>query len=141
MEKGIIDPREAAFPFCSREIESNSHILFSCRFAWSTWTNILQWWGLSTTLHNRCKDFSIQWLGLVKNRKHRELWSLILGSVIWSLWYERNKTKFETKTPNFQLFAYSLKIRIGIWAKEMLDYKFSAPQNTIYNSGAILLQL
>ena len=67
VEKGIIDPQQAACPFCSIELESNSHILFSCSFAWNTWMNMLAWWGLSTALHNQCKNFSIQWLGLVKN--------------------------------------------------------------------------
>ena len=103
--------------------------------------NILDWWGFSTALHNQCKNFSIQWLGLVKNQKHREIWGLILGCVIWSLWYERNKIKFEMKTPNFHLFVYSLKIRIGIWAKKMLAYNGFAPQNIIYNIDSILLQV
>ena len=31
--KGIINPQEATCPFCNLEMESNSHILFSCRFA------------------------------------------------------------------------------------------------------------
>ena len=45
------------------------------------------------------------------------------------------------KTPNLHLFVISLKIRIGIWAKEMLGYNGSDPQNTIYNVGSMLLQL
>ena len=58
--KGIINPQEATCPFCSLELESNSHILFTCRFAWSTWMYILEWWGLSTALPNQCQNFSIQ---------------------------------------------------------------------------------
>ena len=34
VEKGIINPQEAACPFCSLQIESNSHILFTSKFAW-----------------------------------------------------------------------------------------------------------
>ncbi|XP_057518489.1 uncharacterized protein LOC130799411 [Amaranthus tricolor] len=120
VEKGIINPQEAACPFCSLQLESNSHILFTCRFSWSAWMEILKWWGLSTALHNRYNKFSIQWLGLVKNRMCPDFWALILGCVIRSLWYERNQIKFKLKIPNFHNFVYSLKIRIGIWAKEML---------------------
>ena len=98
---------------------------------------ILKWWVLSTALHNRCNSFSIQWFGLVKNRKCRDFWALILGCVIWSLWYERNQIKFELKTPNLHNFVYSLKIRIGIWAKEMLGFSGFAPQNVIYNMDYI----
>ena len=32
-EKGIISPQNAWCPFCRNELESNSHILFTCRFA------------------------------------------------------------------------------------------------------------
>ena len=141
VEKGIIVPQQAACPFCSTELESNSHILFTCRFAWNTWMNILKWWGLSAALQNQCENFSIQWLNLVVIRKHRDFWGLILGCVIWSLWYERNKIKFEMKPPNFDHFIFSLKIRIGIWAKEILGYKSSAPLNTIFDSSETLLQL
>ena len=138
---GIIEPQQATCPFCNSALETNSHILFSCNFAWNVWMSLVDWWGFSTVLHNRCQDFSTQWLGLMKNRKHRDIWGLIFSCVIWSLWYERNKIKFEMKTPNMHLFVFSVKIRIGIWAKEMLGYKGSAPQNTIYSSGHLLLQL
>ena len=37
VEKGIISPQEAVCPYCNLEIETNSHILFTCRFAWSSW--------------------------------------------------------------------------------------------------------
>ena len=78
---------------------------------------MLEWWGLSSVLHNRCGNFSIEWLGLVKSRKGRKLRGLILGCGIWSLWYERNKIKFEIDSPELNKFAYSLKIRVGIWVK------------------------
>ena len=138
MEKGIINPQDAACPYCRLEIESNSHILFTCRFAWSTWMEILKWWGLSAILHNRCQNFSVQWFGLVKNRKYRNIWALILGCVTWSLWYERNHIKFERKAPNLHNFVLSRKIKIGIWAKEMLGSSGSAP-NIIYNIDSIVL--
>ena len=141
VRKGIINPQDASCPFCSLELESNSHILFTCRFAWSTWMHILEWWGLSAALQDQSKMFSIQWFGLVKNRKCREIWGLILGCMIWSLWYERNKINFELKTPNLHNFISSLKIRIGIWAKEMLGYNGVVPQKIIYNIDSILLQV
>ena len=141
MEKGFIDSQEAACLFCSLEMESNSHILFTCRFAWSSWMKILEWWGLSGALHNRCRNFSIEWFGLVKSRNCRKIRGLILGWVICSLWYERNKIKFEMRALNIHNFVYSLKIRIRISAKEMLGYTGFAPHNVIYNIDSILLQI
>ena len=139
VEKGIITPLEATCPFCGTHLESNSHLLFTCRFSWSAWMEILKWWGLSAPLHNQCSSFCLQWLGLVKSRKHKEIWTLTLGCVIWSLWYERNQIKFESKAPNQQTFVLSLKIRIGIWAKEMLRSSGWTP-NVIHHAESFVLQ-
>ena len=95
VEKGIINSQQALCPFCSLEVKSNSHILFTWSFSWSIWMKILEWCGISDVLHNRCGNFSIEWVGLMKCPKKNNLWRLILGCVIWSLWYERNKIKIE----------------------------------------------
>ena len=120
LEKGIIDLQRALCPFCNRETESNAHILLTCSFSWRSWMAVLKWWGLSAVFQNRCANFSIQWLGLVKRKKQQKLWGMVLGCIIWSIWYERNKIKLESKAINLHNFEYSLKIRIGIWAKEIL---------------------
>ena len=100
---------------------------------------ILKWWGISAPLHMQYPKFSIQWFGLIKRRKFRNIWALTLGCVTWSLWYERNQIKFERKVPNLQNFIMSLNIRIGIWAKEMMGSSGYAP-NVIYNEDSFILQ-
>ncbi|XP_057528376.1 uncharacterized protein LOC130807239 [Amaranthus tricolor] len=120
VEMGIIDAQLAVCPFCNIVTESNSNILFTCSFSWMSWMEMLKWWGISAVFHKQCRNFSIEWFGLVKSRKCRNLWGLVLGCVIWSLWYERNKIKFERRLPNLHKFDYSLKIKIGIWAKKMM---------------------
>ena len=139
VEKGIISPLDASCPLSSTEIESISHLLFVCKFSWSAWMDILKWWGLSAPLQNQCTNFSMQWLGLIKGRKHRNIWTLILGCVFWSLWYERNQIKFERKAPNLQNFVLSLKIRIGIWTREMLGSS-GWTSNIIHNADSFVLQ-
>ena len=111
---GIIEPQQAVCPFCNIEIETNNHILFTCRFSWCAWMKILEWWKISGTLHNQCIIFSAQWFGLVKNRHYRKLWGMILGCGIWSLWYKRNKIKFDKGSPNIHNFVFMLKIRINM---------------------------
>ncbi|XP_057538031.1 uncharacterized protein LOC130815560 [Amaranthus tricolor] len=138
VEKGIITQQNAWCPFCRNEIESNSHILFVCRFAWSAWMEVLKWWGLSAPLHMQFSKFSIQWLGLADGRRHRHFWALMFGCIIWSLWYERNLIKFERKIPNLQNFVSSLRIRIGIWAKEMMG-SFGCAPNAIYNADSFIM--
>ena len=50
--KGIIEPHRALCLFCNLQTESNSHVLFTCVFPWRVWMHMLEWWGLSGTLHN-----------------------------------------------------------------------------------------
>ncbi|XP_057520751.1 uncharacterized protein LOC130801015 [Amaranthus tricolor] len=137
--KGIISPLDSICPFCSTEIESITHLLFVCRFSWSAWMDILKWWNISSPLQNQCTKFCMQWLGLNKGRKHRKIWTLILGCVLWSVWYERNQIKFDRITPNLQNFVFSLKIRIGIWARELLGSSGWTP-HVIHNADSFVLQ-
>lgn len=60
--------------------------------------HMLDWWGFKGALQNRCEMVVADWNGLMKNQRWKKLWNLILGSVIWSLWYERNKSKFEMRS-------------------------------------------
>ena len=99
LEKGIIEPQQAICPFCNLEIETNSHMLFTCSFSWGIWMEILNWWGILGVLHKNCGKFCNEWSGLMKGRKWGKLWNLVLGCTIWSLWYTRKKVKFEIPRP------------------------------------------
>lgn len=122
VEKGGLDPAHALCPFCSEVMESNSHIFFTCYFSWSIWMHVLNWWGTSGVLQNKCADFILAWMQLSGRRGSGKLWKLILGCVLWSIWYERNKIKFEHGTTNASHMLYTLRVRVGIWAKEMLGH-------------------
>ena len=135
LEKGIIDSQRATCPFCNTATELNSHILLTCNFSLRSWIKILNWWGISAVFQNRCIEFNTAWLGLVKGKKHKRLWGLVLGCVIWSLWYERNKIIFERRLTNLHKFQYSLKIRTGIWAKEILGLTVLTPHGVSDNIG------
>ena len=100
---------------------------------------ILKWWNLSAPLHMTFSKFSEQWLGLIKERKCKDIWTLSLGCVVWSLWHERNQIKFESKSLNFQNFVTSLKLRIGTWAKEMMGLS-GYPPHVIFNVHSLILR-
>ena len=46
----------------------------------------------------------------------------------------------EMKSPDIRRLVYSLKTRIGIWAKEMLGYTGFSPHDVIFNVDSILMQ-
>lgn len=99
---------------------------------------LLNWWGISGVLHFDCVHFVLQWNRLLPGHKRKNLWSLCLCCVIWSLWFERNRVIFESVSPDLDAFFYSLIIVIGVWAKEHLGFSSFSPYDVIYNSHAIL---
>ena len=127
MDKGIITPQQALCPFCSLEVETISHVLFTCTFSWGIWMDLLNEWGILGVLHKNCENFCDEWSGLSNDRNRRKLWNLVLGCTIWSIWYTRNKVKFEMAPPEQRKVIYSLKIRIGKCAKKMLGYEGFTP--------------
>ena len=138
LEKGIIEPHRALCPFCNLHTESKSHVIFTCDFSWRSWMHMLEWWGLSGTLHNQGIFFTMQWMGLVNHKKRIKLWGLILGCLIWSLWFERNRIKFENASPNINNFVRLTKIRIGIWAKEIGGFSAWSAEDISFNLNSIL---
>ena len=120
VDKQLLDPPQAVCPFCRSEIESNSHVLFTCTFSWRIWMTVLRWGGISGVLPSQCIPFIQSWRRLAPGRRRGKLWSLCLGCVVWSIWFERNKVKFEDRSPDLGLSIYALKIRIHTWAKELL---------------------
>lgn len=123
--KGLIDPLHALCPFCNEEVETNSHVLFTCTFSWKLWMMVLHWWKISGVLPDRCSPFVEAWKPLAPRRSRGKVWSLILGCALWSLWFERNKIKFQHGTPDVDYLFYTLKIRVGIWAKELLGLEIA----------------
>ena len=81
---------------------------------------VLRWGGISGVLPSRSLPFIQSWRKLAPGRRRGKIWSLIMGCVLWSIWFERNKVKFEGRAQDFGLSVYTLKIRIHAWAKELL---------------------
>ena len=89
-------------------------------------------------MSSKTNVFTIACRGMLLNRKRSKLWNLILGCVIWSLWYKRNKVKFENKTLDPHNLFQTLKIRVGIWAMEILDLDVVQSLVISHNIDAIL---
>lgn len=104
----------------------NMLIIFSFRVPSLGKMQVLDWWGIKSVLHTDCAWFIRQWNGLMVGRRRKKWRLVILSCVISSLWFERNKVKFEGSTPNILQFANTLKYRIVIGTKELLgDSTFS----------------
>lgn len=123
---GLLDRGQALCPFCAEEVESNRHVLFTCTVSWRLWMRILDWWGVKGVLPDQCVHFILAWKHLAPFRRKGKVWRLILGCVIWSIWFERNKIKFNHGALNEDHLFYTLKIRISVWAKELLGFDLAS---------------
>ncbi|CAO2816751.1 unnamed protein product [Amaranthus hypochondriacus] len=120
VDLGIVAAQDAMCPFCNLVLESHSHLFFSCSFSWKVWMSMLNWRGVEGALQDQCTQFIIAWGSLTKSKRRKKLWSVVMGCCVWSLWFERNKIKFERGVPDLHRFIFSLRVRIGLWAKELL---------------------
>lgn len=73
VELGALDLQQATCSLCRETLESNSHVLFTCRFSWRVWMNMLKWWGIQGVLQPNCNSFILEWDGLMRNRKWKKL--------------------------------------------------------------------
>lgn len=77
--------------------------------------DIFQWWGIVSVMSNNVCSNILSWSNLVKGKFRKCVWESTFLVVIWTLWLERNKIKF-----NSQVFSYSklinlIKARVGEW--------------------------
>lgn len=71
-------------------------------------------------LQNQCTPFALSWISLKPRSCNRNLWLLTLGCTIWSIWFLRNKIKFEGGSVDRNRFFNTLKICVRTWAEELL---------------------
>lgn len=48
---GVINQDQAVCPMCNNALEINSYLFSLCKVSWSLWTTCLEWWRVSTTIH------------------------------------------------------------------------------------------
>lgn len=89
VDKQLLDPSQAGCPFGCGNMETNSHVLFTCHFSWCLWMTVLKWGGISGVIPSTCIPFTQSWRRLTYGKRRGKLWSLVLGCVVWSIWHER----------------------------------------------------
>ena len=79
---------------CCCEGESVDHLLLHCPITHSLWTFMLQAFGIHwviTGLVAGLLSYWHQWLG----KHNSNIWNLIPGCLMWTVWLERNRRSFE----------------------------------------------
>ena len=79
--------------FCYN-VESVDHLLLFCPIALSLWMYMLRLFGINWVMPGSVMDLLFcwyHWLG-----KHSsDIWDLVPGCVMWTIWIERNPRSFE----------------------------------------------
>lgn len=113
----IINSEYATCLFCDAEVESHEHLFFGCHFTWRLWMMCLDWWGISSVLHEDSKRNFISWQSLVSGGFKKELWSSLFFVVVWSIWFERNQACFNGEFLKLESIFTSIKLRLAHWIK------------------------
>ena len=79
---------------CCCNAESMNHLLLFCPIAHSLWIYMLWLFGIDQVMSGSVVDLLFcwyYWLG-----KHSsDIWNLVLGYLMWTIWTERNRQSFE----------------------------------------------
>lgn len=89
-----IDP---TCPLCEADVESHSHLFFSCLVSTQIWQNILKWLGINRIPRNW--EWELSWACMhAKGRSaNAEIYRLSLAVTIYHIWRERNMRAFQLK--------------------------------------------
>lgn len=57
---------QALCPLCDDNIETSSHLFFTCRFARRIWSSMFKWWGINGDIHEKAKVNIEMWSSMMK---------------------------------------------------------------------------
>ena len=79
---------------CCCNEESVDHLLLFCPITHSLWTYMLRLFGIDWVMLGSVVDLLFcwyHWLG----KHNSDIWNLVLGCLMWTIWTERNRRSFE----------------------------------------------
>lgn len=100
---------------CGDGVEDQMHIIWLCPSVRGIWEKVFEWWGIharfSTSMH---LDF-VSWLHWFSDHAVKIGWGVLLASVLWSIWLNRNRVLFENKAYSSKEVMFLIKIRSFHW--------------------------
>ncbi|XP_050211792.1 stemmadenine O-acetyltransferase-like [Mercurialis annua] len=116
-------------------LESSSHIIIHCTFAWRFWSLILHNSNVRWVSSLSTADFFVQWVSL-SSGKFRDLWKLIWYFGAWNLWKVRNKRVFQHEETEIYSLLFSTTCRaVEFYKFQHHDFPYS--ENDPFNIKVI----
>ncbi|GKC60328.1 RNA-directed DNA polymerase, eukaryota, partial [Tanacetum coccineum] len=89
---------------CDTGVETSRHLFFSCGMARDVVNLITRWWNVPDSNFNSYEEW-LAWLENVRlPSKNKKMLEGVFYVMWWLLWWFRNKTIFEGKTPKKAMF-------------------------------------
>lgn len=119
----IINPGDELCPLCTLDVESPTHLLLHCNFAWKIWSAILRWWNITWACPGSLGDLMLWWFS--SNFKNLETfcWEACFYAVLWSIWLARNEITFNNSSMEAEEVLELVKTRMAFWIKGKYDIK------------------
>lgn len=80
---------EACCPLCLRQLETTSHLFFSCQVSWRIWMGCYNWLGLDTVLPEDGRQHFSQHILLWSKKQRQGAW-IVWIAAIWTIGNIRN---------------------------------------------------
>lgn len=116
-KRGIVPGDVVACSGC-QHVETESHLFFECPCYSRIWTTCFKWIGISTVMHNNCKNHYKQFSGLLNCRlESKKCWQVVWFAMVRAIWLARNNCIFNNKMPEMLDVLESVKVFSWSWIK------------------------
>ncbi|GJR35289.1 RNA-directed DNA polymerase, eukaryota, reverse transcriptase zinc-binding domain protein [Tanacetum coccineum] len=120
-----IEIQSLCCPICFKEVDSTSHIFFTCPLVRDVYCKIVSWWELTYSEFVSYEDWSAWMLSLRISSNDKVMLEGIFYVTWWLVWNHRNKLLFDTKSPSKAIIFDELVSRSFYWCRYRCKASFS----------------
>ncbi|GJT55644.1 RNA-directed DNA polymerase, eukaryota [Tanacetum coccineum] len=125
ISKRGMDIESILCPLCEKNVESSSHIFFTCPISREIFRKVLLWWEIDIVMVSSYDEW-LEWLLSIRlHSKHKELFEGVCYVLWWYIWNFRNKSIFGSACPSKALIFEEVVTRSFIWCNHRCKKSFS----------------
>nr|GEY12572.1 hypothetical protein [Tanacetum cinerariifolium] len=127
-----IDINSILCPICERDVESVSHIFFSCYVAKDNFKKVCRWWIMDFAEVSSYDEWLLWISSLRIHGKHKKVLKGVSYGLWWHLWFFRNKWMFGQDRPSMGRLFDDVVLRTFYWIR----YRYDNPSanNSVFRS-------
>ena len=111
LDRRGIDIGSILCPFCGSDVETVNHLFFSCEMATDLWVLVARWWELDIPVMSSVLEW-VTWIDSARlPSKVRNCLDVVALTLMWSIWYFRNRL----------LFCFTKPIKASLW--DLIKYQ------------------